>query len=184
MNNRVPNGKRRRSTDTTSLEEGRPDAVTPGPVWQVTSKTPSGVPELFAELGVGAAEVVGVGDMAAASAAVEAGGAAGVPVLWQPLSSTAPANATVGRTRGVQRVTPRPARRSIRSGTPGMVPPTQHLKPAFLGVSRRCTQSGSPVRAPSDIFAAMNVWKLLRATAGATATTWRRAGITTQAQIL
>ena len=114
MNNRVPNGNRCWSTDTTSLEEGRPDAVTPGPLWQVTSNTPRGVPGLFAELLVGVPRVVGAGDVAAASAPVDPGGAAGVPVLWQPLSSTAPANATVGRTRGVQRLMPRPADRSIR----------------------------------------------------------------------
>jgi hypothetical protein len=114
MNNRVPNGKRRRSTDTISREEGRPDAVTPGPVWQVTSNTPSGVPGLFAEVLVGAAEVVGAGDVAAWSAPVDAGGAADVPVVWQPLSSTAAA-ATVGRTRGVQRVMPCPAGRGLRS---------------------------------------------------------------------
>jgi hypothetical protein len=108
MNNRVPNGTRRRSTDTTCLEEGRPDAVTPGPVWQVTSKTPSGLPGLLAEFLVGAPEVVGAGEVAAAPAPVDADGGAGVPVLWQPLSSTAPATATVGRTRGVQRVMPAP----------------------------------------------------------------------------
>ena len=135
MNNRVPNGKRRRSTDTTSLEDGRPDAVTPGPVWQVTSNTPSGVPGLFAELAVGADKVVGAGagDVAAASAPVDAGGAAGASVLWQPLSSTAPTNTTVGRTRGVRRVMLRAAGRSIRSGTPGMIPPREHFKPARLG---------------------------------------------------
>src|SRR5215207_537923 len=117
MNNRVPNGNRRRSTDTTSLEEGRPDAVTPGPVWQVTSKTPSEVPGLLADLAVGAPEVVGAGDVAAASAPVDAAGAVGVPVLWQPPSSTAPASATVGRTRVVQRVMLAPICRSRFSPT-------------------------------------------------------------------
>ena len=132
MNNRVPNGKRRRSTDTTSLEDGRPDAVTPGPVWHVTSNTPSGVPGLVPEPVVGAPKV-GAGDVAAASAPVDAGGAAGVSVLWQPLSSTAPTSATVGRTPGVQRVMPRAAGGSIRSGTPEMIPLREHFKPARLG---------------------------------------------------
>jgi hypothetical protein len=39
-----------------------------------------------------------------------------VPVVWQPLSRIAPANATVGRTHGVERVTACPAGRAIRSG--------------------------------------------------------------------
>ena len=103
MNNRVPNGKRRRSTDTTSLEEGRPDAVTPGPVWQVTSKTPSGVPGRLAGLVVAAPDVVDAGAVVAASAPIDAGGAVGVPVLWQPPSSSAPATATAGGIRGVDR---------------------------------------------------------------------------------
>jgi hypothetical protein len=133
MNNRVPNGNRRLSTDTISLEEGRPEAVRPGPVWQVTSNTPSRVPGLFAELLVGAARVVGMvvdaGDVAAASAPVDAGGAAGVPVAWQPLNSTAPASATVGRTRVIGPVMPCPAGRGLRPGTPRMVPRREHFKP-------------------------------------------------------
>src|SRR5215204_520339 len=119
MNNRVPKGMRRRSTDTTSREEGRPDAVTPGPVWQVTSNTPSGVPRPLAELLAGAREVVGAAEVAAVRAPVDAGGAAGVPALWQPLSSTAPARPTIGRTREVRPLTPRPARESMQPGTPG-----------------------------------------------------------------
>ena len=108
MNKRVPKAKRRRSTETTSREEGRPDAVTPGPVWQVTSKTPSAVPRTVAEVAAAAAEVVGAGDGAAARVPVDAGGAVGVPVLWQPPSSTAPATAALHRTPGVQRVMPAP----------------------------------------------------------------------------
>ena|SRR5829696_1794234 len=120
MNNRVPNGRRRRSTDTTSLEEGRPDAVTPGPVWQVTSKTPSAVPGLLAEVLLAAPDVVGAGDVVAASAAVDPGGAVGVPVLWQPPNSIAPATAAVSGTRGVQRVMPTP--QPIAAGVPRAAP--------------------------------------------------------------
>ena len=110
--------------------------MTPGPVWQVTSNTPSGVARLLADPVVGAPEVVGAGGVAAAPAPVDTGGAAGVPALSQPLSSTAPANTTVGRARGVPRVMLRPTRGGIRLRTPGMVPPLEHLKPAFLGIPK------------------------------------------------
>src|SRR5919112_1338975 len=110
MNNRVPKGMRRRSTDTTSRDEGRPDAVTPGPVWQVTSNTPSRVPRPLAELVAGAGEVAGAAEVIAVPAPVEAEGAAGAPALWQPLSSTAPARPTIGRTRGGRPVIPPPPR--------------------------------------------------------------------------
>jgi hypothetical protein len=63
---------------------------------------------MVAELAAAAADVVGAGDVAAACAPVEVGGAVGVPVLWQPPSSTALATAALHRTRGFQRVMPAP----------------------------------------------------------------------------
>jgi hypothetical protein len=110
MTKRVPKGRRRRSTDTTSLEDGRPDAVTPGPVWQVTSNTPSGVPRLLVEPVVGAAAVADAGGVATAAVPVGGEGAAGVPLVSQPASSTAPARPTGSRIRRV----PSRGRRHIR----------------------------------------------------------------------
>jgi hypothetical protein len=87
--------------------------VTPGPVWQVTSNTPSGVPRPFAELVAGAREVVGAAEVTGVPAPVDGEGAAGVPTLWQPLSRTTPARPTVGRTRGVRPRLPGPTRESM-----------------------------------------------------------------------
>jgi hypothetical protein len=48
ITSRVPNGTIRGSTETVSLELGLPEAVTPLPVWQLTSKTPSSAPRALA----------------------------------------------------------------------------------------------------------------------------------------
>src|SRR5215207_10632061 len=134
MNRRVPNGKRRRSTDTISRELGRPDAVTPGPVWQVTSKTPIGAPRPAVEPALDAAEVdaevAGAAEVVAAAAApVDPGGVAGVSPVPHPLNSTPPSKPAVSRTGGVRRGVPRRGRRDVRPGTPEIVPPGGHLKP-------------------------------------------------------
>jgi hypothetical protein len=50
ITSRVPNGTTRGSTETVSRELGLPEAVTPLPVWQVTSKLPSRVPRAAAVL--------------------------------------------------------------------------------------------------------------------------------------
>jgi hypothetical protein len=44
ITSRVPNGTTCGSTETISRELGLPEAVTPLPVWQLTSKTPSSTP--------------------------------------------------------------------------------------------------------------------------------------------
>jgi hypothetical protein len=56
----VPKGTTRGSTETVSRELGLPEAVTPLPVWQVTSKLPSRTPPAAAVL-VGAREGAGRG---------------------------------------------------------------------------------------------------------------------------
>jgi hypothetical protein len=44
ITSRVPKGTTLGSTDTVSRELGLPEAVTPLPVWQLTSKMPSSTP--------------------------------------------------------------------------------------------------------------------------------------------
>jgi hypothetical protein len=48
ITSRVPKGTTRGSTETVSRELGLPEAVTPLPVWQLTSKTPSSAPRALA----------------------------------------------------------------------------------------------------------------------------------------
>src|SRR5215217_5078675 len=144
MNNRVPKGMRRRSTDTTSRVEGRPDAVTPAPVWQVTSNTPSAVPRPFADLVAGAGEVVGAAEVTAVPVPVDGGGAAGGPALWQPLSSTAPARPTAGRTRGVRPPILGPTRERLRAGMPRW-----SRRQKIPNLARRSPLAGD--RGPSDL---------------------------------
>jgi hypothetical protein len=58
ITSRVPKGTTRGSTETVSRELALPEAVTPLPVWQLTSKTPSSTPRALAVL-VGATHWAG-----------------------------------------------------------------------------------------------------------------------------
>jgi hypothetical protein len=55
ITSRVPKDTTRGSTETVSRELGLPEAVTPLPVWQLTSKMPSSAPRALAVV-VGACE--------------------------------------------------------------------------------------------------------------------------------
>ena len=83
ITSRVPNGTTRGSTETISRELDLPKAVTPLPVWQLTSKLPSRAPRA-------AAVLVGAND---GTGRVVAGEARGGVALLQATRSTPPATA-------------------------------------------------------------------------------------------
>jgi hypothetical protein len=75
ITSRVPRGTTWGSTETVSRELGRPEAVTPLPVWQVTSKLPSGAPRAAAVLvgeGEGADRVAPGGEVGGGLASLQA----------------------------------------------------------------------------------------------------------------
>ncbi len=75
ITSRVPKGTTRGSTETVSRELGLPEAVTPLPVWQLTSKTPSSTPRAAAVLvdaREGAGRVVSGGEAEGGFASVQA----------------------------------------------------------------------------------------------------------------
>ena len=94
ITSRVPKGTTRGSTETVSRELGLPEAVTPLPVWQLTSKTPSSAPRALAVV-VGACE--GAGRVVPGGAA-GAGFAALQATRRIPLA-TAPSSAPAGARR-------------------------------------------------------------------------------------
>src|SRR5829696_1220230 len=90
----VPKGTTRGSTETVSRELGLPEAVTPLPVWQLTSKRPSSAPRALAVV-VGACE--GAGRVVAGGAA--GGGFAALQAPRRTPVATAPSTAMAGARR-------------------------------------------------------------------------------------
>ena len=91
ITSRVPKGTTCGSTETISRELGLPEAVTPLPVWQLTSKMPSSAPRAPAVL-VGAND--GRGRVVSGGAA--AGGFAAAQAARRIPPATAPSSATLG----------------------------------------------------------------------------------------
>ena len=91
ITSRVPKGTTRGSTETVSRELALPEAVTPLPVWQLTSKTPSSTPRALAVL-VGATHWAGrvVPDGEAG------GGLASLQAARSTPPATTPSSAAVG----------------------------------------------------------------------------------------
>jgi hypothetical protein len=94
ITSRVPKATTWGSTETISRELGLPEAVTPLPVWQVTSKRPSRTPRAAAVLvgaGEGAGRVVPGGEVG--------GGLALLQATTSSPAATAPFSAAVGARR-------------------------------------------------------------------------------------
>ena len=94
ITSRVPKGSTRGSTETVSRELGLPEAVTPLPVWQVTTKLPNRAPRAAVVL-VGAPE--GAGHVVPGG---EAGGGLGsLQATRRSPAATAPTSAAPGAPR-------------------------------------------------------------------------------------
>jgi hypothetical protein len=92
ITSRVPKGTTLGSTDTVSRELGLPEAVTPLPVWQLTSKMPSSTPRapvVLAGACEGAGRVVPGGAAGAGFAALQA--PRRIPLATAPSSAAADA---------------------------------------------------------------------------------------------